>query len=65
MPTAEDGYTVIVRKARKLVATNDPVVKDSFKIGDAGKVVVTVDNTSSKKKKLLYRYKTKSSTDSI
>lgn len=65
MPTAEDGYTVIVQKARKLVATNDPVVKDSFKIGDAGKVVVTVDNTSSKKKKLLYRYKTKSSTDSI
>ncbi|URE28289.1 hypothetical protein MUK42_06666 [Musa troglodytarum] len=65
VPTAEDGYTVIVQKARKLVATNDPVVKNSFKIGDAGKVVLTVDNTSSKKKKLLYRYKTKSSTDSI
>ncbi|CAL9166473.1 unnamed protein product [Musa hybrid cultivar] len=65
VPTAEDGYTVIVQKARKLVATNDPVVKDSFKIGDAGKVVLTVGNTSSKKKKLLYRYKTKSSTDSI
>ncbi|KAJ8458347.1 hypothetical protein OPV22_031273 [Ensete ventricosum] len=61
VPVAEDGYTVIVQKARKLVA----VVKDSFKIGDAGKVVLTVNNTSSKKKRLLYRYKTKSSTDSI
>ncbi|WOL12906.1 hypothetical protein Cni_G21675 [Canna indica] len=64
VPRAKDGYTVIVQKARKLVATDEPLVKDSFKIGEAGKVILTVDNTS-KKKKLLYRYKTKSSTDSV
>lgn len=64
MPDAEDGYTVIVQKARKLTATDEPVVKDSFKIGEAGKVVLTLDNATSKKKKLLYRYKTKSSADS-
>ncbi|RRT33602.1 hypothetical protein B296_00058426 [Ensete ventricosum] len=65
VPSAEDGYTVIVQKSRKMVVTDEPVVKDSFKIGEAGKVVLTVDNTTSKKKKLLYRYKTKSSSDSI
>lgn len=64
VPDAEDGYTVIVQKARKLTATDEPVVKDSFKIGEAGKVVLTLDNATSKKKKLLYRYKTKSSADS-
>ncbi|XP_074583090.1 patellin-3-like [Curcuma longa] len=65
VPDAEDGYTVIVQKARKVIATTEePVVKGSFKIGEAGKVVLTLDNTTSKKKKLLYRYKTKSSADS-
>ncbi|WOL04085.1 hypothetical protein Cni_G12806 [Canna indica] len=63
VPNTEDGYTVIVQKARKLVATDEPVVKDSFKIGEPGKVVLTVDNNTSKKKKLLCRYKTKSSSD--
>ncbi|XP_008781563.1 patellin-3-like isoform X2 [Phoenix dactylifera] len=65
VPSSEDGYTVIVQKARKLVAADEPVEKNSFKIGEAGKVVLTVDNTTSKKKKLLYRYKIKSSTVSL
>ncbi|XP_010930773.1 patellin-3 [Elaeis guineensis] len=65
VPSSEDGYTVIVQKARKLVATDEPVEKNRFKIGEAGKVVLTVDNTTSKKKKLLYRYKIKSSTVSL
>ncbi|XP_042379501.1 patellin-3-like [Zingiber officinale] len=63
VPEAEDGYTIIVQKARKLIATDEPVAKGSFKISEAGKVVLTVDNNTSKKKKLLYRYKTKSSAD--
>ncbi|KAG1369914.1 Patellin-1 [Cocos nucifera] len=65
VPSSENGYTVIVQKARKLVATDEPVEKNSFKNGEAGKVVLTVDNTTSKKKKLLYRYKIKSSTVSL
>ncbi|XP_058091208.1 patellin-3-like [Magnolia sinica] len=65
VPSAKDGYTVIVQKARKLIASDEPVVKNSFKLGEPGKVVLTVDNTSSKKKKLLYRSKTKRSSDSI
>ncbi|KAJ8770009.1 hypothetical protein K2173_009092 [Erythroxylum novogranatense] len=58
VPTAEDGYTVIVSKSRKIKA-DEPVISDSFKIGEAGKVVLTIDNQTSKKKKLLYRSKTK------
>ncbi|KAF8411902.1 hypothetical protein HHK36_004460 [Tetracentron sinense] len=63
VPTAEDGYTVIVGKARKMAPTEEPVVCNSFKIGEPGKVVLTIDNPTSKKKKLLYRSKTKPSSD--
>ncbi|WOL03569.1 hypothetical protein Cni_G12289 [Canna indica] len=64
-PSAEDGYTVIVQKTRKLAASDEPVIKGSFKIGEPGKVVLCIENPTSKKKKLLYRYKVKSSTESI
>lgn len=63
VPSAEDGYTVIVQKARKISPTEEPVVCNSFKIGEPGKVVLTIDNPTSKKKKLLYRSKTKPSSD--
>ncbi|KAF2292113.1 hypothetical protein GH714_012245 [Hevea brasiliensis] len=63
VPSAEESYTVIIQKARKLTATEEPVVCNSFKIGEPGKVVITIDNTTSKKKKLLYRLKTKVSAD--
>ncbi|RWW22564.1 hypothetical protein GW17_00013238, partial [Ensete ventricosum] len=60
---AENGYTVIVQKTRKLVADDEPVIRSSFKISEPGKVVLDIENlTSKKKKKLLYRYKVKRST---
>ncbi|XP_020233507.1 patellin-3 [Cajanus cajan] len=61
VPSSEGSYTVIVQKARKVASSEDPVLCSSFKVGEPGKVVLTIDNTSSKKKKLLYRLKTKSS----
>ncbi|CAL9174072.1 unnamed protein product [Musa hybrid cultivar] len=61
-PNAENGYTVIVQKTRKLVADDEPVIRSSFKISEPGKVVLDIGNLTSKKKKLLYRYKVKSST---
>ncbi|CAL9055477.1 unnamed protein product [Musa banksii] len=64
VPSAEDGYTVIVQKTRKLIATDEPVIKTSFKIGEPGKVVLNIENPTSKKKKLLYRSKAKSSAES-
>ncbi|KAM3750675.1 hypothetical protein ACB098_04G053000 [Castanea mollissima] len=63
VPSAEESYTVIIQKARKVASSEEPVVCNSFKIGEPGKVVLTIDNATSKKKKLLYRLKTKASSD--
>ncbi|CAN8312942.1 unnamed protein product [Cochlearia groenlandica] len=57
-PTNEASYTVIVSKNRKVGLTDEPVITDSFKANEPGKVVITIDNQTSKKKKLLYRFKT-------
>ncbi|XP_071729320.1 patellin-3-like [Rutidosis leptorrhynchoides] len=60
VPAAEGGYTVIVQKSRKIVAgTDEPVICGSFKCDEPGKVVLTFNNQTSKKKKVLYRIKTK------
>ncbi|BAT73199.1 hypothetical protein VIGAN_01066600 [Vigna angularis var. angularis] len=61
VPDSEGSYTVIVQKTRKVGSSEEPVLCNSFKVGEPGKVVLTIDNTSSKKKKLLYRLKTKPS----
>ena len=63
-PDAEGGYTVIVQKTRKVPANEEPIMKGSFKVSEPGKVVLTVNNPTSKKKKLLCRFKVKSSTES-
>ncbi|KAK2658843.1 hypothetical protein Ddye_005376 [Dipteronia dyeriana] len=59
VPSTEGSYTVIISKTRKVSASDEPVISNTFKIGEAGKVVLTINNQSSKKKKLLYRSKTK------
>ena len=56
-------YTIILQKTRKVAPADEPVISNSYKIGEAGKVVLTIDNQSSKKKKLLYRSKTKPCSD--
>lgn len=58
VPSAEDGYTVIIQKNRKIAAADETVISNTFKVGEPGKVVLTIDNQTSKKKKLLYRSKT-------
>ena len=50
---------MIIQKATKMAPTDDPVVSNSFKIKDLGKIVIAIDNPTSKKKKLLYRFKVK------
>ncbi|RLN22502.1 patellin-3-like [Panicum miliaceum] len=62
-PDAEGGYTVIVQKTRKVPANEEPIMKGSFKVGEPGKLVLTVNNPASKKKKLLYRSKVKSASE--
>nr|KYP40771.1 Patellin-3 [Cajanus cajan] len=61
VPTSEGSYTVIIQKARKVASSEEPVLCSNYKIGEPGKVVLTIDNQSSKKKKLLYRLKVKPS----
>ncbi|PIN11419.1 Phosphatidylinositol transfer protein SEC14 [Handroanthus impetiginosus] len=61
VPSAEGGYTWIVQKSRKIGPTDEQIISCSFKVGEAGKVVLIFDNQTSKKKKLLYRSKIKPS----
>ncbi|XWS15376.1 hypothetical protein CRYUN_Cryun35bG0091300 [Craigia yunnanensis] len=63
VPSAEDGYTVIVSKTRKVAPADEAVISEGFKTGEPGKVVLTIDNQTSKKKKLLYRSKIKPYSD--
>lgn len=62
VPSGEGSYTVIIDKARRVGSSSQdhPVISNTFKISEPGKVVLSVDNPTSKKKKLLYRFKTKS-----
>lgn len=58
VPSAEGGYTTLIEKSRK-VGANESVISTSYKASEAGKVVITIDNQTSKKKKLVYRSKNK------
>ncbi|GFP81429.1 patellin-3 [Phtheirospermum japonicum] len=57
VPNAERAYTVIIHKTRKMLPSDEPVVSNSFNVSELGKILLTVDNPTAKKKKLLYRYK--------
>lgn len=59
VPNSEDSYTVIIQKATRMSPNDGPVVSNSYKVIDLGKIVLTIDNPTSKKKKLLYRFTVK------
>uniref|UniRef100_A0A1J3F978 Patellin-5 n=1 Tax=Noccaea caerulescens TaxID=107243 RepID=A0A1J3F978_NOCCA len=59
VPENKQGYTVIIQKPRKMAAKDEPVVSQSFKVGEVGKILLTVDNPNSAKKMLIYRFKVK------
>ncbi|KAK4352795.1 hypothetical protein RND71_028313 [Anisodus tanguticus] len=63
VPNADSGYTINIQKPRKMAAADEPVVSSSFKIVELGKILLTIDNPTSKKKKLLYRFKDKPYSD--
>ncbi|KAL0442392.1 UNVERIFIED_CONTAM: Patellin-4 [Sesamum latifolium] len=58
VPTDENSYTMIIQKGKKMCSDEAPVRK-TFKNQEPGKIVLTVQNCSGKKKKLFYRYKVK------
>ncbi|XP_038885156.1 LOW QUALITY PROTEIN: patellin-3-like [Benincasa hispida] len=59
VPNTKEAYTLIIQKTRKMAATDEPVISQSFQVCELGKVLFTIDNPTSKKKKLMYRFKVK------
>ncbi|CAM8930117.1 unnamed protein product [Rhodiola kirilowii] len=56
IPNAEDSYTIAVEKLRR-VACEEEAIHNSFTPKEAGRLVISVDNSSSRKKKVAaYRY---------
>uniref|UniRef100_A0A1J3J9A0 Patellin-4 n=1 Tax=Noccaea caerulescens TaxID=107243 RepID=A0A1J3J9A0_NOCCA len=64
VPADEGAYTIIVQKGKKIGSSEGPIRNSFNNSGSSGKIVLTVDNVSSKKKRVLYRYKTKTGTSS-
>ncbi|XP_015694283.2 patellin-4 [Oryza brachyantha] len=59
VPSDEGSYTVIVRKGKKM-GSSEAAVRNSFRAGEPGKVVLTVENLTLRKKKVLFRHKARS-----
>ncbi|KAF8388234.1 hypothetical protein HHK36_026900 [Tetracentron sinense] len=55
IPDDEGSYKILIEKEKKMGET----VRNSFYISEPGKVLLTIDNGTFKKKKVLYRFKTK------
>lgn len=56
VPNAEGGYTIAVEKPRRMTA-DEEAVHNSFAAREAGKMVLSVDNTASRTRKVAaYRY---------
>ncbi|XP_071923064.1 patellin-3 [Coffea arabica] len=56
VPNVEGAYTVIIQKPRRMSPADEPMVSGSFKIVELGKILLTIDNPTTKKK-FLYRFK--------
>ncbi|XP_071711002.1 patellin-3-like [Rutidosis leptorrhynchoides] len=57
VPNNESNYSINIQKPKKVSPTDEPVISHSFKIKELGKLLLTIDNPTSKKKTLLYRFK--------
>ncbi|XP_047335957.1 patellin-4-like [Impatiens glandulifera] len=63
VPEDEGSYTLIVNKSKKM-GLNESAIGNSFTSREPGKVALIVENTSFKKKRILYRYKVKNTMES-
>lgn len=59
VPADEGAYTIVVSKGRK-VGAGEEAVRNSFRAAEAGKVVITVENATRGRKRVLFRHKAKS-----
>lgn len=62
-PNTEGGYAIIIQKPVKMAPSDEPVVHNSFKVAELGKILLTINNPTSKRKKLLYRFNVKPLSD--
>lgn len=57
VPSDGQSYTVIVEKTRRIPATAEEPIQNVFTAKEAGKMVLSIDNTSSRRRKVAaYRY---------
>ncbi|KAK1312364.1 Patellin-6 [Acorus calamus] len=56
VPLAKDGYTVSIEKSRRITSSDEPI-HNSYTSREPGKMVLSIDNTSSRRRKVAaYRY---------
>ncbi|KAJ9163254.1 hypothetical protein P3X46_022943 [Hevea brasiliensis] len=60
VPSDDGSYTIIISKGKKMSSSEGPI-RNIFRNNELGKVVLTIENSSSKRRRVLYRYKTKKS----
>ncbi|GAV65615.1 CRAL_TRIO domain-containing protein/CRAL_TRIO_N domain-containing protein [Cephalotus follicularis] len=65
VPSDEGSYSIIVKKGKKMSSTQEGPIRNNFISNEPGKLVLTIENASNKKKRVLYRYKTKKSSSSF
>lgn len=63
VPNAEGAYIMVIQKPKKMSPTDEPVVCNIFKVTELGKILLVIDNPTSKRKKLVYRFKVKPLSD--
>ncbi|KAL6503282.1 Patellin-6 [Orobanche hederae] len=63
VPIAEGSYTIAIEKQRRMAANHEEPIHNSFPATQAGKLVLSVDNTASRCRKVAaYRYIVRKST---
>ncbi|XP_050221396.1 patellin-4-like [Mercurialis annua] len=58
VPADESSYTIIVQKSRR-ISLQDGTIRNAFTNKEPGKIVISIENGAFKKKRVLYRYKIK------
>ncbi|KAJ8464539.1 hypothetical protein OPV22_027091 [Ensete ventricosum] len=57
VPSDEGSYTVVVQKTRRIPGGAEEAIHDAFTAKEAGKMVLSIDNTNSRRRKVAaYRY---------
>ncbi|KAK8970710.1 Patellin-4 [Platanthera guangdongensis] len=59
VPADEGSYTVIVQKGRKIGGSQEEPIRNSYRNTEPGKIVLTIENSGLKKKRIFYRFKVK------